>query len=321
MKKYIYLIVLGLVTVGYSQQQEQYSMYMMNNFLVNPAEAGTEDFIDINLGYRSQWVDFGDGAPTDVFISGHAALNKEVTTNGTRELAFHGVGGAVIQDNIGPFNITNIKLAYAYHLPIYKHFFLSLGAFGGVKQYKYNSADVQWSSDASDVEPGFESDISKMTPDLSVGIWGYSKKFYFGYTSFQLIPASFVDAGVTSVETEAQLSAHHWATAGYNIMIDSAKHWNLVPSVVFKGVKGSRPSMDFNLKIKYNNLVWAGVSYRTQDAVIVIAGVTVKNMVDIGYAYDITTSNIKNSSSGSHEILLALRLPNHEHHPPQPQFW
>ena len=320
MKKILVLLISCVVLSSIAQQQEHYSMYMMNNFLVNPAEAGTEDFIDLNLGYRNQWVGFEGGAPEEFFISGHAAIKKEVSSIGTRDLAFHGVGGAVIKDKIGPFDITNVKLAYAYHLPIHKHFYLSVGAFGGIKQFKYSASAVEWSKDGS-VEKGFESDISNLVPDVSVGMWGYSKKFYFGFTSFQLVPASFVDANVTSVANNAELSAHHWATAGYNIVIDSAQHWNVVPSIVFKAVKGTYPSLDFNVKVKYNNFVWGGVSYRTQDAVVLMAGLTFKKMVDIGYAYDITTSTVRNYSSGSHELLLALRLPNHEHNPPQPQFW
>ncbi|MBK7482874.1 MAG: type IX secretion system membrane protein PorP/SprF [Flavobacteriales bacterium] len=60
----------------------------------------------------------------------------------------------------------------------------------------------------------------------------------------------------------------------------------------------------------YNNQVWLGVSYRTEDAIAPLIGYQIAtgkdktSMFKIGYSYDVTTSRLKNYSSGSHEIML-----------------
>jgi hypothetical protein len=62
-------------------------------------------------------------------------------------------------------------------------------------------------------------------------------------------------------------------------------------------------------------MIWAGLSYRVQDAVAIIVGAYPFNQpnmspalqqIRIGYSYDITTSALGRSgrSSGSHEIML-----------------
>jgi type IX secretion system PorP/SprF family membrane protein len=95
----------------------------------------------------------------------------------------------------------------------------------------------------------------------------------------------------------------------------------LIPSFVGKMVQNAPITFDINAKLRYNQIAWLGVSYRRDDAVVGLVGVTAKKLIDIGYAYDFTTSAVKQFSSGTHEIMLGLRLPNHQHHPPPAQFW
>ena len=63
------------------------------------------------------------------------------------------------------------------------------------------------------------------------------------------------------------------------------------------------------------------MSYRNQDAFVGMVGVTYKKLVDLAYSYDFGLSDLSTGHSGSHEILVGLRLPNHEHEPPPAQFW
>lgn len=93
-------------------------MYMQGNFILNPAEGGTEAFTDTKIGYRTQWLQFGSsnaGGPRTLFLSGHTPIGKHETgLDNVEQGAFHGIGGVVISDNIGPFNVTTAKASYAY---------------------------------------------------------------------------------------------------------------------------------------------------------------------------------------------------------------
>jgi len=48
---------------------------MMDYYLLNPAVAGSYDYIPVNLSVRQQWVGF-DGAPSSQAISLHYSWNS-----------------------------------------------------------------------------------------------------------------------------------------------------------------------------------------------------------------------------------------------------
>lgn len=328
MKKIFIKLALLIAPVAlFAQQQEHFSMYMENNYLVNPAEGGTEDFIDLKMGYRTQWVDFDQqtgGQPQNVYVSGHAPIGKhETKAEGVKQLPFHGLGGAIINDRIGVFNVINAKIGYSYHLPVSKKLIMSLGAFGGVKQFGLDRGKVQLGSDKTIDDDPFAGRIkTSLTPDVSLGIWGYSENYYFGVASFQLIENKInIQDAANSASPDGLLKMHHWLTAGYKLNIDSAAHFFIVPSFVVKYVQSAPVTFDLNAKLRYENKYWLGVSYRQQDAIVGIVGVTVKKVLDIAYSHDFTTSNIKGYSQGTHEFILGLRVPNHQHKVPPAQFW
>lgn len=335
MKKLLVLLV-GMFIVGSvsAQQQEQYSMYMMNNFMVNPAEGGTEEFIDLKLGYRAQWVGMdGDnalysgrsGAPETMFISGHAPLGKKTSRfEDVDPLGHHGVGGMVAKDNIGLWSIMNAKVSYSYHLPVSHDLMISFGTFIGIQQYKYDGGNAQYDFFGG-VDPAFGGTETKILPDASVGIWAYASKYYFGISSFQLLgnkmdlATSAQNGNTDEVKGTGSLARHFWVTGGYKI--DLSENYFLVPSFVVKYAAPTTPQIDLNAKFKYQDKAWIGVSYRNMDAVVGLVGVTYKALIDIAYSYDLGLSDLNVGHNGSHEILIGLRLPNHKHTPPPAQFW
>lgn len=328
MKK-LALILVGSIIVasGFAQQQEQYSMYMMNNFLVNPAEGGTEEFIDLKLGYRAQWlgVDNNDlygnrgGNPNTIFMSGHAPIGKKSSRfDDVDPLPHHGVGALVAKDGIGLWDVLNVKASYSYHLPLTHDLMISFGAFAGVKQYKYDGGAAEYAPDfLGQTDPSFGAAQTKLLPDMSLGIWAYSSTYYFGVSSFQLLGNS-VDLSSDGV-TNGSLARHFWLTGGYKVGL--TEKYFLVPSFVVKYAAPAAPQVDINAKFRYEDKAWVGISYRNMDAIVGLVGVTYKNLIDVAYAYDLGISDLNVGHTGSHEILIGLRLPNHEHEPPPAQFW
>lgn len=330
----LYIAVLVVSNIVFAQQLPQSSMYMMNNYLLNPAEGGTEDFIDLQAGYRTQWTGIsGDVGPKTIYLSGHTPLGKHSITKDTsvkynsdelastvKPMAYHGVGGMVLSDNAGHFKTLEVKASYAYHLPIGKHFNLSLGAFLGFKQLSVdNEKFVSDAQGGTDPTLNTEATTSTMNPDVTLGIWGYHKKYYFGISSFQLL-GNDVKVSETS---ESSLNRHYYLTGGYKW--DISEKLFLVPSVLVKMLPGVPLTTDINAKLNYNQKFWGGASFRLgneAESVVLLAGITLKNLVDIGYAYDITLTDMNTvKNNGSHEIIVGLRLVNHQHHAPPKQFW
>ncbi len=333
MRRILTGLFLVVVATSFAQQQAQYSMYMMNNFLVNPAEGGTEEFIDLKIGYRTQWVGIDNnalagnrnGAPRTAFISGHAPLGKKTSRfEDVDPLPHHGVGGVVAKDQVGLWDVLNVKGSYSYHLPVTHELMISFGAFVGIQQYKFDGASAEYAPDYTGAtDPLFSGTQSKILPDASFGVWAYTKDYYFGVSSFQLFgnKMNFINTGSSSSGVEAQgaLARHYWLTGGYKFHI--TEQYFLVPSLVVKYASPAAPQIDINAKFRYEDKAWIGVSYRNRDAVVGMIGVTYKKLVDIAYAYDFGLSKLRQGHSGSHEILVGLRLPNHEHEPPPAQFW
>jgi len=75
-KNYIIALLLlaGLFNVN-AQQDPQYTQYMYNMSVVNPAYAGSKDAISTGLLYRKQWVNI-EGAPTTFTAFAHSPVGK-----------------------------------------------------------------------------------------------------------------------------------------------------------------------------------------------------------------------------------------------------
>lgn len=319
MKK-LYTLFLGLLTsVSFAQQQGQYSQYMMNNYTMNPALSGTEDYLDIKAGFRTQWVGF-DAAPKTFYVSGHTALGKQNLgdqTGNIKPMPFHGVGAMIQSDATGPASRTSFYLSYAYQIPLTTKLTASVGVFGGMQSYSIDESKIKF-HDATD-DPVIDGKQSKVLPDATLGVWLYSKQYYFGFSSFQLLKGDLGFSDLAGTTNNGSLSRHYFVSGGYKVDINDDLF--IVPSVVLKTVSPAPMTIDINAKVKYKDLYWGGISWRSQDAIVVLAGMTIQNKIDVGYSYDFTTSDLSNYSSGSHEILIGYRFPYSNESVPSSQFW
>ncbi len=292
-----------MLAVGFSsfaQQQGQYSQYMLNYYLLNPGVAGTEDFLDIRTGFRNQWTGLS-GAPKNFYVSGHAPLNKihdrhDKKFHNKIGEAYHVLGGYVNGQTLGALTTYNIYATYAYHLPLTKKWTLSMGASGGIIQYRLNPDKVDFGDNIPD---NSLSGFNKIKPDLGIGVWLYSEKIFGGASTMQIFDLRVGDNG--------NLARHYYVTGGAKVNVNKEFKW--IPSVMLRtNPTGGSYQVDINNKIKYMNLFWVGASYRHKDAVVALAGVNINDMVEIGYSYDATTSKLRTYSSGTHELMLALKL-------------
>ena len=310
-----------MCTVAFSQQQSQYSMYMMNNYTLNPAVGGTENYTDLKASFRKQWLGF-NGTPTNFYVSGHTAIGKVTYDDPEiQSMPYHGVGGYIYRDQEGPNSKIGVYGSYAYHKPLTTKLTLSLGAFVGVQNLAIDASKLSFHDDKLGVTDATSTgDLSRLLPDATLGGWLYHKNYYIGASFFQIFRNNLKMGDVQNGGVvDGKLNNHYFATAGYRVPLND--QFTLVPSVVLKAVAPSPLQFDLNAKLKYLELAWGGISYRNKDAIILLAGVTLKEHWDIGYSYDITSSDIKQYSSGSHEILIGYRLTKNTSVKPTSQFW
>ncbi len=288
MKKYLLSAIGAAFSIFlFGQQDPQFSQNMHNRLFPNPGVAGSNNAICGTLLGRTQWTGF-PGQPKTYLLSVHAPIR----------LLHGGAGLSVSQDELGQQKTFGLKAAYAYRMTI------GIGELGiGAALGMVNVAlGNDWK--ATDGVAGDNS-----IPQNGAGKTGFDMDFGAYYKT----PALFLGLSTTHI-TESQLkdqsfnykvARHYYVMAGYNHNLKSIPL--AIQPMVFVKSDAASTQVDANIVAIYNNLVWLGVSYRVQDAIVPMLGVQKDigtGTFKVGYSYDLTTSVLKKYSSGSHEIML-----------------
>ena len=317
-----YLMVIGL-TAG-AQQRPQYTQYVFNNFLLNPAVSGIENYIDVKAGYRSQWTGL-EGAPVTNYITinaplGNDYINGDATAfpeNGEDPMSrsykqyyqaaepHHGIGLMVVSDQAGPLTQTNIDATYAYHLGLAPQLNLALGVSGGLNHIGLNTSLITL---GTAVDPAISNgNSSQWKPEVGAGIWLYSSNYYFGASAQQLLPQNLYFSTNNAI-TESKTVPHYFITGAVKLFLSD--DMALMPSVLLKVIKPVPVTYDINLKLAFRDRFWIGGSYRHNDSFAGLVGLNISSLINIGYSYDVTTSTLNTVSNGSHEIVIGILLNN-----------
>lgn len=295
----------------YGQQETHYSQYMVNNYMLNPALGGSTEFLEARVGYRAQWVGF-EGAPTTAYFTIHAPLGRVEPTYISKKAkfsdlkrynprGFHGLGSLIFIDKTGPLSRTGAYLSYSYNMALGENLRVAMGTFLGAKQYYVNGDKLVFYEEGDPLQPGGV----KWIPDASIGTWIYNKRVFIGLSINQIFKNSF-DIVEVGTNNGGKLFRHYFFTGGYNIKV--SPDISLVPSILVRMVSPTPPSLDLNLKAKYNQICWGGLSYRDKESFIILAGFTLKNKIDFSYSFDLITSRLKYHNAGTHELTIGFRL-------------
>ncbi|MCX6291103.1 MAG: type IX secretion system membrane protein PorP/SprF [Bacteroidetes bacterium] len=291
MKKILTIIfIITALQQAKAQQDILVSQYMFNHLLLNPAYAGSKEYMMATLLYRKQWVNF-KGAPETEIATLHGPLGNKAL----------GWGLTVSNDHIGVTNRTDGYLSLAYHLKLNNTFKLGMGIKAGGDFYSFKNSDLKYwdTSDptfAGDKQTGFQ-------PNLGAGLYLYSETFYAGLSVPTIISYDPTKSlSVSGGELVPHQVRHYFATAG--IVIPVSDDVIAKPSVLVKYVGNAPVEADINLNFLFANLLWVGGSYRTGDSFVAMIELQFSKQWRIGYSYDFTMTDIKNYSTGSHEIML-----------------
>jgi type IX secretion system PorP/SprF family membrane protein len=296
MKTKLTVLVLTLLSgFGYAQQDAQYTQYMYNTIVVNPAYAGSRDVMSIFALHRTQWVGL-DGAP----VTNAVSINTPITGSNI------GLGVSVVNDRIGPSDENNIAVDISYTIPTSETFKVSFGIKATAnllnvdftKLHIYNPADPRYADNID----------NKFSPNIGTGIYVHSDNTYFGLSIPYFMETKHFDkTASTSASTFiAKERLHYYFIAGH--VFDLSASVKFKPSILTKVVKGSPLQLDFSGNFLINEKFTAGVAYRWDAAVSALVGFQASDSWFIGYGYDFDTTKLANFNSGSHEIFLRYEL-------------
>ncbi len=286
---FLFFLISG--SILYGQQDPVFTQYMFNNLAFNPASSGINNMICASAVSRQQWVGFTGAPKTMVFNlsapvspfhiksgvglnieSGSLGFEKDIVFSGSYSyIKDVGTGKLGIGINLG---VVNMTLAPNWQIP---------------------SGDTHVPASGDPLIP--ETKESYVAFDMGFGSFYRTDRFYAGLSVTHLN-----EPKIKFTKGEPYLSRHYYITSGYTITLANPA-FELLPSV-FAYSDGKVVQMAVNTLIRYNKKVWGGVSYRSGDAVCGIVGVELYNGIRVGYSYDFPLTDIRKSTSGTHEFMV-----------------
>lgn len=284
--KYTVALLLFIANVVNAQQDPQFTQYMYNTMSVNPAYAGTNDFTIITAIARTQWVGV-NGAPDSQTLS----YDTQLGATGV------GLGINLIHDEIGPARELSLDANVSYGVKLSEDANLSFGLkLGG------RSLNV----DPRRGNPETQSDqllgvLDRFLPTIGAGIFYYKPKWYLGAAVPNILRTEHYDDTINGGDVATE-RLHFFLIGGY--VFDLSESVKFKPASLVKVVNGAPLSLDVSANFLFNEKVNAGLAWRWDDSVSALIGFRFAKNFNLGFAYDLTTSNYSNYNSGTYELML-----------------
>ena len=271
-----------------AQQDPQYTQYMYNMNVVNPAYAGSRGTLSLGLLGRTQWTSV-PGGPRTMTFSGDAPLGRKV-----------GIGLSIIADEIGPVSEQNLYVDVSYTLTTSEEGRLAFGLKGGITMQNIDLLSITLPQDPND--PLFQDNVNETYPNFGAGVYYYTDKFYVGLSVPNILKSTHFERS-GGIITEASEEMHAFLTAGYVFRLSPTLKFK--PSVMFRGVINAPISIDLNANFLIYERLELGVGYRISDSVVGLINFAVTPDFRIGFAYDYTISDFSDiNPGGSYEAIL-----------------
>jgi type IX secretion system PorP/SprF family membrane protein len=285
-QKFLLLVFAVLfITINIQAQQlPNYTQYLYNMQIINPAYVGVRADFSVSALSRQQWVGV-EGAPvTNTFsVSGR-------TRRGL------GIGATVVHDKIGLSETTNINVDASYTIITSQYSRLSFGLKGGISFFDNNFAN------ALTPDNDIYASNSGRYPNVGFGAFYYNRDFYVGLSMPSILetPQFYIQNNF-----ENGISENPSLFLSTGALFTITEDLLFKPSTMIRYTANVPVSIDFNTNFLYNEVIEAGLSYRYQNSVSALFAIIVNEKFRIGYAYDYKTMNVGENLS-SHEIILHL---------------
>ncbi|KAA9340157.1 PorP/SprF family type IX secretion system membrane protein [Adhaeribacter soli] len=296
------VIFLGIWMVAgsaFAQQSAQYTQYIFNGLVINPAYAGSKEMWNLSAIYRDQWAGL-EGAPTTQTFSVDGTVKKNKI----------GLGLQAINDRLGAQGQLSVLASAAIRMPLSGKSKLSFGLAGGATQHSLDGTALKATASNDPDIPN--SKITEIVPSVKAGFYFHTDRLYVGLSGADLVP----------VKNEFVLTPerHYFLTSGY--VFDLGEHVKFKPSFLLKEDFNGPTNLDLNAFVLFAERIWIGSSYRTgvnlfkktgaaknvdlANAWAGIAEVYLTPKIKLGYSYDVTLTGL--SSYPSHEFSLGYYI-------------
>lgn len=296
MKQFYTCIALLVALAAFSQQDPEYTHYMYNMNVINPAYAtGTTNILNLGGLYRSQWVG-AVGAPKTMTFFAHMPVDRKVE-----------LGLSAISDDIGDGakKETNLYADFAYVLQFHGQHRLSLGLKAGLTSLQTNFNGFVFESGDPASDAAFAENVNMSKLGVGAGLYYFTDRYYVGLSVPNFLSSRHIveQNGIQSYGGEKM---HTFFTGGYVWPVSA--NLKLKPAFMTRFAEGTPAAVDVTLNALWRDRFELGAAYRIDDSFSGLMAWQVSSQVRIGYAYDHTLSNLGQFNSGTHEVFLLFDL-------------
>ncbi len=299
MKKSVLLLILIISSfeVINAQQDAQYTQYMYNTLVVNPAYAGSRGVLSIAGLHRSQWIGL-DGAPNTQTLSFHTPTGKNI-----------GLGLSIVNDEIGngTNQETNFDLAFSYTVRLAQERKLSFGLKAGGHLLNIDFSKLAGFTDEQNANSLMNID-NKFSPNFGAGIYYHTDRFYMGLSVPNFLETEHFDNSEAASSFLAKERMNWYLISGY--VFDLNANLKLKPAILFKMVNGAPLQTDLSVSALFNERFSLGAAYRWDAALSGFVGLQITDQFMVGLAYDKETTELGSTAfnDGSFEVFLRYEL-------------
>jgi type IX secretion system PorP/SprF family membrane protein len=276
------LFILAMHLMSFAQNDASFSQYMFNEVTFNPASISISNTINASLVARQQWVGF-DNAPSSQVLNASTYIQE----------IFGGVGMNVIHDKLGYESFLTFRTFYAFPVQVGVMSHLTFGVGAGLVNRTLDGSQLIY-EDPTDPN-AFYGRETFTRPDFNFGMEYLDPNITVGFAINHLY-RSVRRAGI-------EYPPRHYYLYGKYRFMQVADRIDVEPYVLLKSNWRST-QLDINVIGYYDEMVWAGLSYRTGDAISAMLGYYITPAIRVGYAYDYSIGVNRRYSGGSHEIML-----------------
>jgi len=305
MKKiFVTLFALLAYTAIQAQSNELIGQYFLNMPSYNPAFTGVDNFLNVSAGMRQQWTGFS-GSPYNSFVNGYGLVGSSHDSLGIKPK--HGIGANIMMNGQGAYKQHEVALMYAYHVPVARKTYLSLGMSPTLYSERIQISKLTVEDDVNDAtyQSLMNGADSYTNLQLNAGLALYSDRFYVSYS---LRSAAKLSVSGNEEVFNRQTEKRHHIMAGYTFHIN--QRVDLITNS-FLRIDRLRPALfEAGVRASMDRNKWLGISMRNDHTVVGTLGMLVKNKFSFGYAYEYKKFGIGSTAGGTHELVLGIQLQN-----------
>ncbi len=280
-----------------AQYDAMFTQYMFNETFINPAYAGSKEAMSATMLHRQQWVNFPGRPVTTSFALHGPLMNNKM-----------GLGLSVLSEKIGVLTRNLVYGSYAYRLKIHDGGTLAMGLMGGIdnQQNKFAGVKLTDQSSAPDDPTFAQNSPNVMAGNFGTGLYYNTKTFYAGLSIPRMLDnevyLSSNGAKTVKVTRLSPSKFTYYFTVGNIFKIND--ELKIRGTAMVKAVQNAPAQIDLSAVSLINEMIWAGLAYRSNSSMSAILGFQVNPQFLVSYSYDYGLNKIQKYSQGSHEIAL-----------------